>query len=76
MTLTEVARLLDGRGMLTLARARVLQVAAAPDRPAAYKCSHEDLGGFGWSHPWPDEDMYPHACCRHEDDCPAEWGRS
>ncbi len=75
-TLSDVARLLDRRGELTHERAAVLQLATAPDRPERYKCTHPELGGAGWSHPWPDEEMYPHACCREHEHCPAEWARS
>lgn len=74
-TLSDVARLLDRRGELTHERAAVLQLAAAADRPERYKCAHPELGGAGWSHPWPDERMYPHACCREHEHCPAEWVR-
>ncbi|AIY16508.1 hypothetical protein GUY44_27905 [Pimelobacter simplex] len=73
--LSDVARLLDRQGELTHARAAVLQQAAAPDRPERYKCTHPELSGAGWSHPWPDEEMYPHACCREHEHCPAEWAR-
>lgn len=75
MNLSDVARLLDRRGELTHERAAVLQQAAAPGRAAAYKCSHPELAGHGWSHPWPDEEMTPHACCREHEHCPAEWAR-
>lgn len=74
-TLSEVARILDRDGLLTHERAAVLQQAAAPDRPERYKCSHVEHRGGGWRHPWPDEAMYPHACCHIDDHCPAEWGR-
>ena len=74
-TLSEVARLLDRDGLLTHERAAVLQQAAATDRPAQYKCSHVEHRGGGWQHPWPDQAMTPHACCRIDDHCPAEWGR-
>jgi hypothetical protein len=74
-SLSEVARLLDREGLLTHVRAAILQQAADPDRPDGYKCSHAELGGHGWRHPWPDEPMYPHACCRIDDHCPAEWTR-
>ncbi len=73
--LSEIARLLDRRGALSHHRAAVLQQATAPDRDAGYKCVHPELGGAGWSHPWPDEEMYPHACCRIDEHCPAEWSR-
>lgn len=74
-TLSSVFRVLDVRGMLTPARARVLQQAADPTRGAHYKCAHEEYAGAGWSHPWPDEEMFPHACCHAPDHCPAEWAR-
>ena len=74
-SLSEVARILDRRGQLTHDRAAVLQQAAAADRPAGYKCSHPELAGMGWLHPWPDEPMTPHACCRVDGHCPATWTR-
>ena len=74
-SLSEVARILDRRGELTTERAAVLQRAADPDRPPGYKCSHPELSGMGWTHPWPDQPMEPHACCRVHGHCPADWGR-
>lgn len=75
-SLSELARTLDRAGLLNHVRAGILQQAADPDRPDRYKCSHAELGGAGWRHPWPDEPMYPHACCRIDDHCPAEWARA
>ena len=75
LNLSEVARELDRRDELTHARAAVLQLATAAERPEHYKCTHPELGGAGWSHPWPDEEMDPHACCRQHEHCPAEWVR-
>ncbi|NYJ00793.1 hypothetical protein HNR19_001491 [Nocardioides thalensis] len=74
-TLSDVARAMDRSGLLTVERARVLQLAAAADRPAGYKCSHPELAGMGWTHPWPDEPMTPHACCRDDEHCPSHWSR-
>lgn len=74
-SLTDVARAMDRSGLLTVERARVLQLAADPERPGGYKCSHPELAGMGWTHPWPDEPMTPHACCRDEEHCPAHWAR-
>lgn len=74
--LSDIARDLDRRDELTHERAGVLQAAADPDRAERYKCTHPELGGAGWSHPWPDEQMYPHACCRRAEHCPAEWSRA
>lgn len=74
-SLSAVARLLDGRGLFTAERARILQLAAAPDRGALYKCSHDEYGGAGWSHPWPDQEFLPHACCSVPEHCPTTWLR-
>lgn len=76
LTLSEIARRLDRQGLLNQHRAAILQQAAAADRPDGYKCAHAELDGMGWTHPWPDEPMYPHACCHLDAHCPAEWVRS
>lgn len=73
--LAAVARELDRRDELTPERASVLQQAADPRRTERYKCVHPEIAGAGWSHPWPDQPMVPHACCRQHEHCPAEWVR-
>ena len=57
--MSDVARAMDRSGLLTVERARVLQLAAADDRASGYKCSHPELAGMGWTHPWPDEPVTP-----------------